>query len=79
MASLGRSKEVELLLPGLEEQELVRGLLAAALGQEKEARELLEARLAALPSCSEALLALASLQWEGDREASVGLYLRAAR
>ena len=80
MACLGKEEELAAILPSVtEDQVLVKGLLAAALGRKDEAHKLLEERLSQVQDCPEALLALGRLLWEDSREESVALLLRAAR
>ena len=80
MACLGKEEEVSSLLPDVgEDQLLVQGLLAAALGRKEEAREFLEERLTEVKDCPEALVVLGRLLWEDSREESVALFLKAAR
>ena len=80
MACLGKEEELAALLPCvIEDQVLVKGLLAVALDRKDEAQKLLEERLSQVQDCPEALLALGRLLWEDSREESVALFLRAAR
>ena len=80
MACLGKEEELTVLLPHVEEDQLlVKGLLAVALDRKDEARKLLEERLSQVQDCPEALLALGRVLWEDSRGESVALFLKAAR